>query len=548
MLWCNGKLQIYLINNSPYVYMHEIDKTDMKSRYLSLIGIILLSFPSSAFVWGRAGIDDRILAHSIFVNGNLLSLDENNTIYEGIAIANGQIVALGSTDEILDNYRTENLTYYDLKADTMMPGIIDGHSHYIASQIWQGGIASYYDAQELALSHGYTTITEKSIDLAELESFFLAEQNNELRLRFNLFPIHNYAFLDQNNETIIVNRWYRENGPILDPSRMLRIPGIKIYTDGYTGARGFPAMSEPFTQDMITLWGVGDPYGNLYLNQTEMNLAVSEIQNAGFSAAFHSMGDRAIETVLNAIKFAMNGSTNENYRHQIEHNSFIREDLITLAIELKSIHSVRGYFPTYFQRDYENFYPEHWLNWTVNRYTLPSRGLHTYLETDFNFISYVPDNLASTANIRPFFHLWGLVTRNAYDSNGQIHEPLPWLAKPQISVYEALRMMTFEGAYAVKQEEHLGTLEYGKLADMIIISDDPYNVDPRDLKDLENLLTMVGGKVEYQADSYILQQRQAEIQEEGPSIPGLTPQIMVLGLTATSIFLVIQQKSKKKFP
>jgi len=163
---------------------------------------------------------------------------------------------------------------------------------------------------------------------------------------------------------------------------------------------------------------------------------------------------------------------------------------------------VRGYFPTYWQKEYEEVYPDEWEEWNVNRYSLPGLGIHSYLETDFSWQVYDDDDLSHTRNIKPFLHMWGLVTRKAIDENGTIHEPDPWVAEHEISAQEALRMMTIEGAYAVKQEDYLGSLEVGKFADMIVLTDDPENCDVDGIKDIEVMLTMVGGKIEYQWASH----------------------------------------------
>jgi predicted amidohydrolase YtcJ len=280
---------------------------------------------------------------------------------------------------------------------------------------------------------------------------------------------------------------------------MLRVPGVKIYADGASGNRGIPAMSVPYSPEMLELYESSSVYGDLYFEQAELNSIVKTIHDKGFSCAFHSMGDRSTETVLNAIEYALDGATNDEARHQIEHNSFIRQDLIAQALALNTLHSVRGYFPTYWQEDYEDMINnETVLEWYANRYSMPESGLYTYLETDFAWHVYDDDDLSHTRNIKPFLHLWGLVTRSAIDVNGTIHRPNPWLAEHQISVEQALKVMTLEGAYAVKQEDYLGSLEVGKFADLIVLTDDPLSVDPDYLKEMEVLLTMVGGNIEFQ--------------------------------------------------
>lgn len=468
----------------------------MKNSYLGLLILPILIFPFVTPVLSQ-DVSDRIVVDYIFTNSNIISIDDSNPISEAIAISNGNIVAIGNASDILDNYETENNTCYDMEGRTIMPGIIDGHSHYMASLFWIGERYTIYEAQNIALANGYTTLNEKSIDIGEFEWLQSAEQNGTLRLRVNAFLIYNFAWLE-NNETVLVGAWEPDIVPVLDHDRKFRVPGFKIYLDGASGNRGLPAMSDPYTQEMIDLWGIINPYGDLYFNQSELNSVVDSIHDRGFSVAVHAMGDRATETILNAIEYALNGTDNDDARHQIEHNSFIREDQIAKALSLNTIHSVRGYFPTYWQQEYEDLYGAVWMERTVNRYSLPGEGLHSYLETDFGFLhGYDEDDWSRSSNIRPFLHLWGLVTRKAIDENGTIHDPDPWVAEHAISVEQALRMMTIEGAYAAKQEDYIGSLEVGKYADLIVITDDPLTTNPDNIKDIEVLLTMVDGKIEF---------------------------------------------------
>jgi predicted amidohydrolase YtcJ len=479
----------------------------MKSKKLKYSSILLLVLLFNLIILPNFALNAKAINKEkvdyIFCNANILTLDEANLIAIEIAIKEGMIHDIGLTGEILEGYYTEEGNTINVTGDTIMPGIIDGHTHLLWSALYTG-FKTLEEAQELALSHGYTTLIEKGADIWErdIQPLIDAELNDQLRVRVNIFPVYNLAFLDEENKTIIVESWYPGRSPILDHERMLRVPGIKIYSDGAGGGdRGLPAISIPYPQEELDLLKSTSTYGDLYFNQTELNPIVKNITDAGFRCAFHAMGDRAIETILNAIDYALDGETNDNYRHQIEHNSFLREDLITTVSELKTIHSVRGYYPTYYQDLYASAYNETFLEWNANRYSLPGLGVHAYLETDFTIENYVEGENSSSRNINPFLHLWGLVTRRAMDENGTIHHPDPWLAEHEINIDQALRMITIEGAYAVSQEDYLGTLEVGKFADLIIISDNPKKFDPDVIKDIKVYLTMVGGKIEYQETS-----------------------------------------------
>ena len=473
----------------------------MKKHLFFLFASIILLFPFIHPLVSETTANQTLVDY-IFCNGNIITIDESNPLVQAIAINDGLIVGLGSTNAILQDFTTENDTTFDLDDRTIMPGIIDGHSHYMASLFWIGEVNTIYEAQNLALANGYTTLNEKSIDIGEFEWLQSAEQNGTLRLRVNAFLIYNFAWLE-NDEPVLVEAWEPDVTPILDHDRKFRVPGFKIYSDGASGNRGFPAVSTPYTQEMMDLWGIVNPYGDLYFNQTELNPIVEDLHDRGFSVAFHSMGDRSTETVLNAIENALGGLTNDDARHQIEHNSFITEDQIDHALTLNTIHSVRGYFPTYWQDDYADLYSAEWQEMTVNRYSLPGEGLHSYLETDFGFLhGFDEDDWSRSSNIRPFLHLWGLVARKAIDENGTIHEPDTWVAEHEISVEQALRMMTIEGAYAVKQEDYIGSLEVGKYADLIVINDDPLTMNVDNLKEIEVLITMIDGKIEFQKASH----------------------------------------------
>jgi len=124
----------------------------MKNSYLGFLILPILIFPFVTPVLSQ-DVSDRIVVDYIFTNSNIISIDDSNPISEAIAISNGNIVAIGNASYILDNYETENNTCYDMEGRTIMPGIIDGHSHYMASLFWIGERYTIYQAQNIALAN-----------------------------------------------------------------------------------------------------------------------------------------------------------------------------------------------------------------------------------------------------------------------------------------------------------------------------------------------------------------------------------------------------------
>ncbi|MHA1110396.1 MAG: amidohydrolase family protein [Promethearchaeota archaeon] len=520
----------------------------MKFIPLSLILIILIPTPFVAAISNSQTVDRPTTVDYVFTNGNIISVDDKMTVYEAIAIEDDTIVALGNSSEVLDEYQMADSKFYDLEGATMMPGIIDGHSHAIASYYWWGVTDSFEQIMERSLSYGFTTLNEKSMFDPEYSDLMTKNLAGEVRIRLNFFMIANFASLDENNETVLIDPpWYDMMEPQLQTDEMIRVPGFKIWGDGAAGgAKGWPYLSVEWPenlQDEFQSWQY--PQGNLYLNQSLMNTTVKAIQDRGFSVAIHTMGDGTLDTVLNAYEYALDGESNSKYRHQIEHNSFVRENQIQKMLDLETIHSIRGYYPTFWQDEYEAYYPSWMLEWNTNRYSLPDLGLHCYLETDFGYRYTEPyfnaSDVSGSRNIDPFLHLWGMVTRKSIDYTGVIHEPHSWLSEHTISVEQALRMMTYEGAYAVKMENHTGTLEVGKYADVIIISDDPLTMNTDNLYQIENQLTMVAGNIEWQSPSYTLTQKDLFSPN---TIPGFNLMSLICILLGISFWILFRVKKK----
>ncbi len=100
-------------------------------------------------------------------------------------------------------------------------------------------------------------------------------------------------------------------------------------------------------------------------------------------------------------------------------------------------------------------------------------------------------------------------------------------------------MMTIDAAYIVSQEDYIGTLESGKFADLIVLSDSPLDVHADELKDLEVYLTMIGGKIEFVKDGSGLE----ELLPPPPSsllLPALVVMV-VIPIAALVVFIVVRK-------
>ena len=471
--------------------MRDALSDPISKALLRAIGFCIVAalFPSVI----QAGQQD---ADVIFHNGTVITLEDIG-IAQSVAIKDNVILAVGSNADVLA-YQNSNTQLIDLNGLTVLPGFVEGHSHIL----WEKPV-SLADAENTAFSFGWTTLNElnTSPDGRFIE-FQTAEASGELRMRINAFVAYNSASIDEfgNNDTF--EPYFPTNPPVLDNDRLFRVVGIKVFVDGaFSQGRGCWAVTEPFTADFqatATFTDVcqGESRGSLYVEQDTLNQVVAAAQQAGYRVAMHAMGDRAVDVSLNAIEFALNGESNSQYRHQIHHGSYLRPDQLPRYQQLSVPGSVRGTFGS--------CNPDIWVDVFgsgphengANRYALPGLDIHAFAEGDFGWTND-PSHRANVRPINPFINLWGLVTREQLNEDETSCLPDPWISASDISVETGLRMLTLEPAYAVSQENFIGSLRPGKFADLVIVDQDPLSISPDILKDVKVLMTMGNGRVRH---------------------------------------------------
>lgn len=427
----------------------------------------------------------------IFYNGAVITVEKAQPLAEAVAVHDTLIQAVGSNEDILALQGPETVRI-DLQGKTLMPGFMEGHTHYIQNT-WIDDVPLEEIMSNL-VRFGLTSETEMHGALDFIDAMLAAEQGNQLVVRVNIFAQYNRSIL-VDDRTVIEPSWYPDNPPILDSSRMLRIPGVKIFVDGAgTPNRGCPYDSFPFPPTVTDVWpdvweSCRTPYGDLYLTQEQLTQAVQTIQDRGYRASFHVMGDAAAAITLNAIETVLGGKPNSAFRHQIQHNSLLSPELVQRYVQLDIIASVPGGFNTCEADTYAPIYGEEHKEWAVNRFSLADLGLHVYAVGDYS--------RGDINNLNPFRRLYGLTTLKQKRSDGTVCDPPGWIAKQKIRVERALEMLTIEPAYSVSMEKYIGSILPGKYADLIIVSENPFTVDPDQLIDINVLMTMINGTLRY---------------------------------------------------
>lgn len=410
--------------------------------------------------------DAQTAATIIFHNGTILTIDENFTQVEALAIQGDKILAIGSSAEIL-SYEGMDTILIDLEGKTMMPGFVDTHSHILNSRS-NPATDNLEKAQALALQYGITLLGDMFTTpdlLAEMREF---DDSGKLLVRTSLYLV--YANACGN----LLDNWYQQVPPTSETGEMLRIGGVKVFADG--GSCDYPAIS--FTRPE-------GGQGNLWFTQDQLNTIVADVDSAGYQIAIHAIGDRGVETALNAIEFALDGRPN-TLRHRIEHNTTVRPEMWPRYQEIGVVPTIIGGIwscnPWYAGPD--PLVNQPW-NFPYRAILDANPDTHFAWHTDFPWSS-----------LNPLHHLFSLVTPNEIAGDLTECADPSWVGNKTLTLDEALPMMTIEGAYTLFRENEVGSLVPGKYADLIILSENPTS-DLNGIRDIEVWMTMVGGHVRW---------------------------------------------------
>jgi predicted amidohydrolase YtcJ len=252
----------------------------------------------------------------------------------------------------------------------------------------------------------------------------------------------------------------------------LRIGAVKYGADGSASERTM-RMSTPYV-------GRPDDYGILTMSPDEIHEAVEEAHRAGYQIGIHANGDVTIGYVLDAYERVQRMWPRPDARHRIEHCSLVNPELLGRIRDLGVIPTPFYTYVYYHGGKWGEYGPEK-MRWMFAHrsfldYGIPVAGASDYMPGPYE----------------PMMALQSMVTRTDYAGR-------EWGPNQRVSVDEALRICTMNGAFASFEESAKGSITAGKLADFVMLGQDPHEVDPSVLKDIPVVRTVVGGRTMHEA-------------------------------------------------
>lgn len=532
-----------------------------------------------------------VKADVVLINGEVITVDQKNTVVEAVGVKDNRIIVVGSNQEV-KNFIGEETDIIDLQGKTILPGFIDSHIHLILYGVNQLAVsckAEHMDSIESLLDNlrkkalktpkgewirawgfnetvvkekRYPTIAEldaistehpiivsrtcnhisvvnsKALEIAQIHENTpdpnggVIEKNQEGRLTGRLIEaahmvmnevasytgselmkavkiasdhfiaagitsIHeaggygseSYRLLQQavmskdirvriyamigalNNSHEFVNKMVEAGVVTGTGDERFKVGPAKLFIDGSSTGPTI-ATREPYSSD-------SDNFGILYYNEEEIYEVLGEAHKKGYQITVHAQGDKAIEMYLNCIEKALKDSPRRNHRHRIEHAGVSSPDLQERMKKLQVIPIPNPPFPYEFGEIYVQHYGE--------------RVNYMYAVRDFidSGIMAAGGSDAPVTDYNPLLGIHVAVNRKS-QSGMKIGD------NQSISVMEAIKLYTWNGAYASFDEEIKGSIEVGKLADLVILNDSILRINPNQIKDLKVETTIIDGEIIYQ--------------------------------------------------
>lgn len=241
----------------------------------------------------------------------------------------------------------------------------------------------------------------------------------------------------------------------------LNVGAAKLFSDGSLGAQT-ALLAEPYADKPSTV-------GIRIYDPEDLKRKTADAQAKGFQIAIHAIGDQAVRETLDAIEFALQGESNLQHRHRVEHASVTAPDCMDRMAAKKIVATLQPQFVTSDTWTGERLGPLR-SKWAYPFREMIDRGIPVTLSSD-----------CPVERLDAFQAIASAVGRHA------------WSPEQTISPEEAIRAYCMGSAYAGFAEHRVGSLEAGKLADFVVLSGDPTKLDAEGIRKLKAERVFVGG-------------------------------------------------------
>jgi predicted amidohydrolase YtcJ len=566
----------------------------MKKYFLVLMSLLAVL---SVYSFRYINTEANVVADQIFINGNIITMDEKNSIVEAIAIKAGKIIAVGKTNQ-LNKFKGRRTVVVDLKGKTMTPGFIDGHSHFVSLtrskaidlspppvgnitkiadiiavlkraqkerniQPGQWITATRYDPDQLeegrhptkedldeAFPDNPVSIGHVSAHMSVVNSYALrisnitsatkspaggqvvkdekgeptgllfetakslikivsSEKAPNLEERLNILDKEQIRYASfgittaQDGSTSMAsinllktaadrNRLFIDVAALPNFTALntivkegkikigenfngLAVKGTKLFTDGSPqGKTAF--FTKPYQTEVL---GCEEHCTGIpTTTQKALNERILFCYENNVQPFVHCNGDASIDMYINAVKNANKKYPNKSLalRPTVIHSQFVRPDQLDAYKQL-------GMVPSFFTNHAFFWGDVHVRNLGEERAFFLS-PLKSAINKNLVFTNHTDFGVTP---INQMFALWTSVARES--RSGKVIGP-----NERVTVMEGLRAITINGAYQYGEEKQKGSLETGKIADMLILSANPLAVEVSKIKDITVLETFKNGK------------------------------------------------------
>jgi predicted amidohydrolase YtcJ len=322
---------------------------------------------------------------------------------------------------------------------------------------------------QLANRYGITTIHNMDDEDKRVDRYVALEASNELTLRIDfplsITPASTLGDLQQ------VFKWQKDL-----KSNYLRFGRIKLFMDG---------VIESTTALMVDSYAHINSLGDALFTAEHFNQLAVAADKLGLQITVHAIGDGAVKRTLDGYESAQKNNGRRNSRHRIEHIEVLHPSDLQRFKELGVIASMQPLHAPQPHRGQYLFWMQcvgqHRYEWAFPWQALRDAGAHLAFSSDYPVVT-----------MNPFLGFDAAINRQSW---------IPELPNQAQTLEQTLNAYTNDGAYLEFAEQYKGQLKEGMLADVVMLSENIFKANLETIKDMQAVLTIVDGKIVYDASS-----------------------------------------------